>query len=134
MECRFYLLDISEDELQGKPCVRLWGIDEKGKRILILANQIMPYFYFLPDGTIDIVGLEVVRGDWSDIAYQVQEQVLENILRDQSSEKAIETVRTTIRRLQNGEVSIADLTIRKALTKPIESYAVRALTLRSRES
>ncbi len=93
---------------------------------ILFTEAMKRYAGLLPDGSIDIVGLEVVRDDWSDIARQVQEQVLENILRDQSSEKAIETVRTTIRRLQNGEVSIADLTIRKALTKPIESYAVRA--------
>lgn len=93
---------------------------------ILFTEAMKRYAGLLPDGSIDIVGLEVVRGDWSDIARQVQQQVLENILRDQSPEKAIETVRTTIRRLQNGEVSIADLTIRKALTKPIESYAVRA--------
>jgi DNA polymerase I len=93
---------------------------------ILFTEAMKRYAGLLQDGSIDIVGLEVVRADWSDIARQVQEQVLENILRDQSPEKAIETVRTTIRRLQNGEVSIADLTIRKTLTKPIESYAVRA--------
>jgi DNA polymerase I len=52
--------------------------------------------------------------------------VLEKILQDQSPEKAVETVRATIRKLKNGEIPIADLTIRKTLTKPIEKYAVRA--------
>ena len=39
--------------------------------------------------------------------------------------RQFEQVRTTIRRLKNAEVPIADLTIRKTLTKPIEDYAVR---------
>lgn len=47
------------------------------------------------------------------------------ILRDQSTEKAIEDVRTIIRELRNGEVPIANLTIRKTLTKQIEDYKVR---------
>jgi DNA polymerase I len=92
---------------------------------ILFTEAMKRYAGLLSDGSLDIVGLEVVRGDWSDIARQVQEQVLENILRDQSPEKAVETARTTIRKLQNGEVPIADLTIRKTLTKPIESYAVR---------
>ncbi len=102
-------------------------INVEREYVRILFTEAMKrYAGLLADGSLDIVGLEVVRGDWSDIARQVQEQVLENILRDQSSEKAVETVRATIRKLQKGEVPIADLTIRKTLTKPIEKYVVRA--------
>jgi DNA polymerase I len=93
-------------------------------RVLFTEAQ-KRYAGLLPDKTLDIVGLEVVRGDWSDIARQVQEQVLTRILRDQSTEKAVEDVRATIRRLRHNEVPMADLTIRKTLTKPIEDYAVR---------
>jgi DNA polymerase I len=93
-------------------------------RVLFTEAQ-KRYAGLLPDKTLDIVGLEVVRGDWSDIARQVQEQVLTRILREQSTEKAVEDVRATIRRLRHNEVPMADLTIRKTLTKPIEDYAVR---------
>lgn len=92
---------------------------------VLFTEAMKRYAGLLPDQTLDIVGLEVVRGDWSDIARQVQEQVLENVLRDQSIEKAVETVRKTIQRLKQSEVPIADLAIRKTLTKPIEQYAVR---------
>ncbi len=102
-------------------------INVEREYVRILFTEAMKrYAGLLPDGSLDIVGLEVVRGDWSDIARRVQEQVLENILRDQSPERAVETVRATIRKLQRGEVQIADLTIRKTLTKPVEKYAVRA--------
>lgn len=93
---------------------------------VLFTEAMKRYAGLLPDGSLDIVGLEVVRGDWSDIARQVQEQVLEKVLRDKSPEKAAQTVRTTIRKLQNREVPISDLIIRKSLTKPIEQYAVRA--------
>ncbi len=98
---------------------------EREYRRILFTEAMKRYAGLLPDGTLDIVGLEVVRGDWSEIARQVQEHVLEKILQDQSPEKAVETVRATIRKLKNGEVPIADLTIRKTLTKPIEKYAVR---------
>lgn len=102
-------------------------INVEREYVRILFTEAMKrYAGLLPDGSLDIVGLEVVRGDWSDIARQLQEKVLESILRDRSPEKAVETVRTTIRKLRRGEVPIADLTIRKTLTKPIEKYAVRA--------
>ena len=92
---------------------------------ILFTEAMKRYAGLLHDGSLDIVGLEVVRGDWSDIARQVQEQVLTHILSDQSTEKAVEDVRATLRRLRGGEVPLADLTIRKTLTKPIEDYAVR---------
>lgn len=93
---------------------------------LLFTDAMKRYAGIKSDGTLDIVGLEVVRGDWSEIARQVQEQVLDSILREQSTEKALERVRTTIERLRNGKVPIVDLTIRKTLTKPIEKYRVRS--------
>ena len=77
------------------------------------------------DGTLDIVGLEVVRGDWTDIARSVQERVLRAILERESTTNAIEGVRETIRRLRNQEVPLKSCVIWKTLTKPIEKYRVR---------
>ena len=98
---------------------------EREYRRILFTEAMKRYAGLLTDGSLDIVGLEVVRGDWSEIARQVQEEVLEKILQDQSPEKAVEAVRAIIRKLENGEVPIAELTIRKTLTKPIEKYAVR---------
>ena len=39
------------------------------------------------DGSLDIVGLEVIRGDWAEVAKKVQEHVLEIILKEQSAKK-----------------------------------------------
>jgi DNA polymerase I len=113
------LLDWVEDELGLE--IRV----EREYRRVLFTEAMKRYAGLLPDDSLDIVGLEVVRGDWSDIARQVQEEVLGKILREQSPEKAVEAVKVTIRRLEKGEVPLADLTIRKTLTKPIEKYAVR---------
>ncbi len=78
------------------------------------------------DGTLDIVGLEVIRGDWAEVAKKMQEQVLEIILKEQSPAKAIEYVRTVIEELKQRKVPFRDLIIWKTLTKPPEQYAIKA--------
>jgi len=84
------------------------------------------YCGLLPDGRLDIVGLEVIRGDWAAVAKNVQEKVLEIILKEQSPEKAAKFVRQYILDLRAKKVSYRDLVIWKTLTKRIEEYAVKA--------
>ena len=84
------------------------------------------YAGLLSDGTLDIVGLEVVRGDWSNIAKTVQERILEIILREGSVDKAVEYLRQLIRDLRAGKIPVSELAVWKTLTKPVESYQVKA--------
>jgi len=84
------------------------------------------YCGLLPDGQLDIVGLEVIRGDWAAVAKNVQEKVLDIILKEQSPEKAAKFVRRYILDLRAKKVSYRDLVIWKTLTKRIEEYAIRA--------
>jgi DNA polymerase I len=84
------------------------------------------YAGLLPDGRLDIVGLEVVRGDWATIAKHVQEKVLEIVLREQSPTKAADSVQQFIYELRQKRVPFRDLVIWKTLTKPAEEYEVRA--------
>jgi DNA polymerase I len=78
------------------------------------------------DGSLDIVGLEVIRGDWAEVAKQVQEHVLEIILKEQSPQKAFEYVKGVVADLRHRRVGLGDLVIWKTLTKSPEQYAVRA--------
>ena len=84
------------------------------------------YAGLLPDGRLDIVGLEVVRGDWATIAKHVQEKVLEIILKEQSPAKAADFVQRFIYELRQKKVPFRDLVIWKTLTKPAEEYEVKA--------
>jgi len=84
------------------------------------------YAGLLPDGTLDIVGMEVVRGDWANVAKNVQEKVLELVLKERSPKGAIEFVRRYIRDLREGRFELRDFIIWKTLTKPVEQYEVRA--------
>ncbi len=78
------------------------------------------------DGSLDFVGLEVIRGDWAEVAKQVQEHVLEIILREQSPQKAIEYVHKTVSNLRHRKIPLQDLIIWKTLTKPPKQYAIKA--------
>ena len=84
------------------------------------------YCGLLPDGQLDIVGLEVIRGDWAAVAKNVQEKVLDIILKEQSPEKAAKFVRQYVLDLRAKKVPYRNLVIWKTLTKRIEDYAVRA--------
>ncbi len=78
------------------------------------------------DGSLDIVGLEVIRGDWAEVAKKVQEHVLEIILNEPSPKNATDYVRLVIADLKHRRVPLHDLIIWKTLTKPPEDYAIKA--------
>jgi DNA polymerase I len=99
--------------------------DEVYTRVLFTEAK-KKYCGLLPDGQLDIVGLEVVRGDWAGCARNVQEKVLEIILKEQALEKAVEFVRAYISDLRSGKVPYKDLVIWKTLTKSAEEYEVKA--------
>jgi DNA polymerase, archaea type len=78
------------------------------------------------DGSLDIVGLEVIRGDWAEAAKQVQEHVLEIILKEQSPQKALEYVKGVVADVRHRRIGLGDLVIWKTLTKSPQEYAIRA--------
>ena len=98
--------------------------DKIYKRILFTEAK-KKYCGLLPDGRLDIVGLEVVRGDWAAVAKNVQERVLEIILKENSPQKAADYVRQYIADMRKGKVPFRDFVIWKTLTKKVEEYAVR---------
>jgi DNA polymerase I len=80
----------------------------------------------LENDTLDVVGFEIVRGDWPEIAREVQENVLNIILREKDLEKATKFVNETIQRLREGKVSLDELVIWETLTKTPEKYKIKA--------
>lgn len=96
-------------------------VDKVYKRVFFSEAK-KRYAGLLEDNRIDIVGFEAVRGDWAEIAKEVQERVTEIILREGSIDKAVEYVRGVISDLMQGRIPIGKLVIWKTLTKPIEEY------------
>ncbi len=71
---------------------------------------------------IKIRGFETVRGDWSVIAREAQEDVLRMILKDNDKEKAVRYVKNIIKQIREKKISKDKMIIRKQLKKKIESY------------
>ncbi len=89
------------------------------------------YCGLLKDGRIDVVGLEAVRGDWAEISKEIQEKVIEVVLRESDPWKAVEYVRGVIRDLESGKVQLSKLIIWKTLSKSLDEYEVDAPHVRA---
>ena len=99
--------------------------DEVFTRVLFTEAK-KRYAGLLPDGRLDIVGLEVAKGDWTEAAKTVQEGVLSILLREKDAKKAAAYVQEEVSRLRSGKVPLPKLVIWKTLTKAPKDYAVRA--------
>jgi DNA polymerase I len=100
-------------------------IGEVYKRIFFTEAK-KRYAGLRQDGTLDVVGLEVIRGDWAEVAKHVQEHVLEIILKEQSPKNAVAYVHSVVSDLRHRRLPLDSLVIWKTLTKPPEQYAMRA--------
>ncbi len=76
-------------------------------------------------GEIIVRGLEVRRGDWCELAKEVQTKVIELILKQKDPEAAAKYAKTVIQDVKEGKVSIDKLTIYKTLTRKISSYETK---------
>jgi DNA polymerase-2 len=72
----------------------------------------------LVGGTLEIVGLEAVRRDWSSVARRFQRELLELVLREEPVE---DFVRARVADLRAGKLD-TELVYRKTVRKPLDSY------------
>ena len=49
----FWLLDISYDVEGRVPVIKMWGVSEDGRRVLVKDYDFRPYFYVLPKSKVD---------------------------------------------------------------------------------
>ncbi len=99
---------------------------EKVYSRILFTEAKKKYAGLLQDGSLDIVGMEVVRGDWSEIARIVQEDVLSTLLKEKSPAKSANIARKAVSDLRNGRVPFDQLIIWKTLTKSVDAYEVHA--------
>jgi DNA polymerase-2 len=74
-----------------------------------------------PSGTLDIVGMEAVRHDWTGLARELQRDLLGWVFSDVPAAEIEEHVRARLKRLRAGELD-GSLVYRKVLRKPVEAY------------
>jgi DNA polymerase I len=84
------------------------------------------YCGLLPDGRVDLVGFEAVRGDWAEISKDLQEEVVRIVLKEEDPWKAVEYVKKIIGELSSGNIPLEKLVIWKTLSKDLGEYEVDA--------
>ncbi|MBI2139638.1 ribonuclease H-like domain-containing protein [Candidatus Woesearchaeota archaeon] len=73
-------------------------------------------------GNLKIRGFETVRRNWSRIAKTTQEKVLQIILKEKDTKKALKLVKDTVQQLRKHEVPLSEVVIATQLTKEIRAY------------
>ncbi len=74
------------------------------------------------ENEIKVRGFETVRRDWSEIARETQNRILEIILKEGDIKKALMYVRDVINRLKEKKVSLDELRLQTQLKRNIDSY------------
>src|SRR6266550_1986290 len=95
------------------------NLSEIYKRILFTEAK-KKYAGLKTDGQIDVVGLEAVRGDWSNLARDVQNAILRMVLDDASAKRATSYVQDLTQNLKSKKLPLSSFIIWKTLTKPVE--------------
>jgi len=95
------------------------------KRILFTEAK-KKYAGLLDDGELDVVGMEAIRGDWSNLARNVQNEVLNLVLQDGNPARAKSYVTSLTKDLESAKVPKSSLVIWKTLTKRPDDYEVNA--------
>jgi len=73
-------------------------------------------------GSLKITGFETVRRNWSPIAKETQEKILEIILREQDIKKAFDFVRSIINKLRKREIPNEKVLMSTQLQKDTQGY------------
>ncbi len=101
------------------------NLSEVYRRILFTEAK-KKYAGLRTDGQLDVVGLEAVRGDWSNLARDVQNTVLRMILEDAGPVRATAYVRELTSGLKSKNFGISVFVVWKTLTRPVADYEVNA--------
>lgn len=98
-------------------------VDKVYRRVLFTEAK-KRYVGLTIDGEVDIVGFEAVRGDWAEVAKDVQENVAEIVLKTGDVGKAVAYVKSIIDKLKAFQFDIDDIIIWKTLDKSLNEYKV----------
>src|SRR3989441_2351876 len=101
------------------------NLSEVYKRILFTEAK-KKYAGLRTDGQIDVIGLEAVRGDWSNLARDVQNTVLRMVLEDANASRATAYVLNLTSNLKSKKLPLSSFIIWKTLTKPVGAYEMNA--------
>ncbi|MDP4012644.1 MAG: DNA-directed DNA polymerase [Candidatus Nanoarchaeia archaeon] len=80
------------------------------------------YALLKDNGKIKITGFETIRGDWSILAKETQNELLNIILKENDKEKAIKYVKEIIQEVKTGKMPLEKMIISRQLRKDLSDY------------
>ena len=124
-------LDNDKDKIRHleKEVEKEFGLDVESDEVyerVFFTEAKKRYAGLRPDGSLDIVGFEVIRGDWAEVAKHVQEHVLRVMLEGRASKEAVDYVLRVVNDLRQRKIPFRDLIIWKTLAKSPEEYNIKA--------
>jgi len=100
--------------------VGLKGSDKSSDQRSVGAKK--KYALLRKDGSLKITGFETVRRNWSLLAKEVQEKVLQLVLQEKV-EEGLRYVKETIKELRSGKVALEKLILKTQITRELSSYS-----------
>ena len=119
------LLEELNSELPGIMELELEGFFKRGIWVTTRGGIIgakKKYAMLGKDGKIKIRGFETVRRDWCNLAREVQNKVIQLILREGDEKKALKYLKGIVKKIKNREIEKDDLIIKTMLKKPLSEY------------
>ena len=118
-------LDKLNSELPGVMELELEGFFKRGLWVMTRAGTAgakKKYALLGKDGKIKIRGFETVRRDWCNLARQVQNKIIKQILEDGNEKRSLEYLKKVINKLKKRDIDKKDLIIKAQLKKPLSEY------------
>lgn len=118
-------VDGINDKLPGVMNLELEGFYKRGIFVTKKGNdEAAKKKYALMDekGRLKIVGFEYVRRDWARIAKDTQRKVIEAVLKEGDSAKAINIVKETLDYLKSGKAKKEELVIYTQIKRKLKDY------------
>lgn len=89
---------------------------------IIFTESKKKYAGITEEGDVDLIGLEAVRGDWSEVAKEAQAAVVSEVLRTNDPKAGAEKAREYVNLVASKGIPIKKLTIWKQITRSIDKY------------
>ena len=113
------------DELPGIMELELDGFYKRGIWVTTRSGVFgakKKYALIDENGNLKIRGFETVRRDWCHLARDMQNKVIEMILKNGNEKKALDYVKKIISKVKKREIKKEDIIIQTQLKKPISEY------------
>ena len=122
------ILDFLKGLNKDLPGIMELDLEDFYKRALFVSKRTTKagakkkYALISEENKVKIRGFETVRRDWCNLARNLQNKVLEEILKNGNEKSSLKILKKIIEKIKKHEVNKDDLIIRTQLKKPIKEY------------